>query len=152
MISLKTTDNDSQVLVLLCADLQDDGTWANGVTTEDFTNPGSPVTAPLNWIAQGYPDNAPLSGIDGGGQPTLASLTVTIRDGNGVPVNVYQGGNAVLCENLPFIIRSVAPTAPFFVANGPRVASTYRVEVTFKKPNGVDCNVYIDTLVVSNGN
>ncbi|MBU6231406.1 hypothetical protein KGP36_01955 [Patescibacteria group bacterium] len=107
----------------------------NGVVTADFTNPSSPVYTALNWISAGYTNGQSLTGLDGGGQNSLPSLTVSIT---GPDPTIWQGGIAKNQYPLPFVIYSTAPTVPIFLFNAPHVAGVYHATVVFTNPNGQD--------------
>lgn len=120
----KTYGTHSDTMVVICGRKQQDGSYANGVILIDNSGP-TPIEVPVNWITQGYADGDLLDGRPDGSGPTLPSLTLTLTNGADF-ATVYQANVAVVCDALPYTIRSVAPTAPIFVADVPRVAGTHK--------------------------
>jgi hypothetical protein len=127
----------STTVVKICGSLQTDGTYANGVTVVNAANPGDPVLTPVNWITLGYTDGSALSGLPSGGTQTEPTLTLTILTAQGDQfATVFQSNIPILANNIPFIIRSAAPTVPVLVYDAPRVKGLYREIVTYSDVNG----------------
>lgn len=106
-----------------------------------FANPAAPVFTAYDWIATGgYTDNALLDGtVESGARCTLS----IVPQGGSAFATIYQGGNAVLAQDVPYFILAAQPTLPLIAFNVPRLAGVYDATLTITKPNGEDTIIEI---------
>lgn len=112
----------------------------DGYIVKDVTDPSTPVDVTVNFITSGYADLQPLDGQPTGAGYTLPYVFITIVTQGTVDAfaTIYDLDVAITANNVPMIIRSIAPTIPLIGFNVPRVGGTYTAYVTASKPKGQD--------------